>query len=86
MGLHYERGWRGAFTRAQAPNARFANGSRIVKALCELDDTTPLGTRGTVLGSIYHPELARPAYFVEWDNAKRTARFIAEWKLAACPP
>lgn len=75
--------WIGAFTREQAPNAKFANGTRIRKAKQEAGDATPLGTKGTVLGSISHPDVRNGAvlYFIEWDNRPKTAVGVIEWKL-----
>lgn len=51
LGVGYEPGWVGAFWRQQAPGA-LVNGSRVVKVKAEKGDLTPLGTQGTVLGSM----------------------------------
>jgi hypothetical protein len=80
--LRYEDGWTGAFTRAQAETALYANGFRVRKSKQEPTDATPLGTCGTVLGSVCAPG-RRPAYFIEWDNHKKVAAFILEWKIEA---
>jgi hypothetical protein len=79
-------GWEGAFTRAQAPQAYFKNGARIVKNVNEKGDSTPLGVEGVVLGSIYaEGQGMGTGYFVEWDNRPRVACFVIAWKLAkAC--
>jgi hypothetical protein len=73
-------GWTGAFTRDQAQGALFLNKARIKKAKGELQDLTPLGTEGTVLGSLHVPGIGF-GYFVEWDNKKRHAIFVVGWKI-----
>jgi hypothetical protein len=73
-------GWHGAFTDEQAPEARFKNGARVEKDVCEAGDATPVGTMGTVLGSVYVPG-SGTAYFIEWDNRPRWAVFVVEVKL-----
>lgn len=89
-------GWVGAFTREQAPEAKYKNGARIEKWVSEAGDAHPLGSQGTVLGSVYVPPTRekRPpgphtvwgaAYFVAWDDEPRTACFVVEWKLAPAP-
>jgi hypothetical protein len=72
--FQHEPGWHGAFTRGQAPGA-IPNGRRIVKTATEDGDTNPLGTMGTVLGSLSRPEVLNGAlmYFVEWDTMPRVA-------------
>lgn len=94
MRLGNEPGWLGAFTREQATGA-YRNGSRIVKAREEDGDATPLGTGGTVLGSVdgrvlgmTNPDgsLIAYAYFVEWDNRPRMAVGTTDWKLAPEAP
>ena len=80
--LRPEPGWRGVFTREQVWGA-WPNGTRVVKVQQELGDGTPLGARGTVLGSMRHP--ARPdllAYFIEWEALPRLAVAVMDWKLA----
>lgn len=78
--LRYERGWTGIFTRCQAPQAQFANGTRITKVKTEETDKRPVGATGTVLGSVYL--LAKGVcYFVEWDTAPRVAVAIIGWKI-----
>lgn len=53
--LKTEVGWYGLFTRRQAAGA-IANGERIVKTVAEPGDSgRPVGTLGTVLGSIEFP-------------------------------
>lgn len=74
--------YRGAFTREQAREAKFANGSRVEKTLLEPGDGHPLGARATVLGSIYAPGLGC-AYFVEWDATPRVAVLVVEGKISA---
>lgn len=84
LGIGEHDGWTGVFTRNQYEGARFRNETRIVKAAEEPGDTTPLGTLGTVLGSVGHPDLGA-GYFVEWDNRPRHAVFVVEFKIAALP-
>lgn len=81
--IRYRRGWLGAFTREQAPEATYANGARIRKANSELGDRVRDGTTGTVLGSIKAPDEPACGYFVEWDNCKRIAVFLVEARLTA---
>lgn len=78
-----EPGWRGAFTRHEQPGA-IPNGTRVVKVHAEAGDANPTGTRGTVLGSLAHPEVlaGEVLYFVEWDTQPRTAVAVAGFKLA----
>jgi hypothetical protein len=78
--LTTEPGWFGHFTRQQATRARFSNGTVIRKVKEDPGDGTPLGTEGTVLGSIYHPTLG-VGYFVEWANLPKTAVFVVGWKI-----
>lgn len=78
--LRHEAGWHGAFTRNQAPEARFVNGARVVKQRSERRDSTPIGTTGTVLGSVHHP-IYGTAYFIEWDDKPRFAVLVLEWKI-----
>lgn len=80
--IRHERGWLGAFTREQEPTALYPNGARIQKARSEPGDSTPLGTMGTVLGSVRDPDKAYCGYFVEWDNRKCVAVLVVEWKLS----
>lgn len=82
LNIRHWRGWTGAFTREQADGALYPTRSRVKKINCEGGDATPAGTRGTVLGSIRSPGEEHCGYFVEWDNNKRTACFVIEWKLA----
>jgi hypothetical protein len=78
--IDIEDGWVGAFTRDQVPQAKFKNGARIEKILRETGDLSPLGTLGTVLGSMYAPEVG-VGYFVEWDRTPRLAVMVVEDKL-----
>lgn len=89
--IGYEPGWAGAFTRDHAPGA-YPSGTRIVKVREEDGDSTPIGTGGTVLGSLdgtlveyLNPEGGRVwhFYFVEWDNRPRTAVGVMDWKVEA---
>jgi hypothetical protein len=74
-------GWTGLFTRQQAEGA-LPNKTRISKVRTEAADGHPIGTQGTVLGSISHPDVGM-GYFVEWDPHPRTAVFVVSWKIAA---
>jgi hypothetical protein len=82
-------GWHGVFTRNQAPGA-YRNGTRIVKVSVEPSDAHPIGTPGTVLGSIktddprvLATEPSGIAYFVEWDVKRRQAVFVVAGKIRA---
>lgn len=74
-------GYLGVFTRNQAPGA-YLNGSTVHKGTTEPGDATPEGTPGTVLGSIYDPELGY-FYFVEWSNRPGMAIGVTSLKLKA---
>lgn len=73
-------GWIGCFTTTSAPGA-IPSTSRIVKAKDEPGDATPLGTGGTVLGSMLHPEKGI-CYFIEWDDKPKCAVAVIAWKIA----
>lgn len=73
-------GYLNPFTRDEALDAKFKNGVTVRKAIFEKGDNTPLDTQGTVLGSIYVPDLGT-AYFIEWDSLPHVAIFIVEAKL-----
>lgn len=83
-GIRRHSGWIGAFTRSRAQGSRFGSGDRIRKVKSEPEDATPLGTTGTVLGSVRVPEHPHCAYFVEWDTRKREAVLVIDWKLDEC--
>jgi hypothetical protein len=73
-------GWIGGYTTRQAPGA-MPNHTRIVKAAEDASgDLTPMGTLGTVLGSIKHPQLGL-CYFIEWDDKPRCAVAVVAWKI-----
>jgi hypothetical protein len=74
-------GWTGAFTRQQAEGA-IPNGTRVEKVKSEAGDGSPLGTKGTVLGSISHETINGIGYFIEWDTAPRCAVFTINWKIS----
>lgn len=75
-------GYSGVFTRHQYEAAEYKNGTRIKKVWGEAGDGTALGTKGTVLGSLGHPNVG-VAYFVEWDDKPHHAVFVAAKKLGA---
>ena len=72
-------GWLGRFTEQDAPGA-IRKGARIFKAQDELGDGTPLGTGGTVLGSMHDPEKGT-CYFIEWDDKPKCAVAVIAWKI-----
>jgi hypothetical protein len=83
-------GYLGVFTRDSEPGA-IPNGARIVKVKSEVGDANPVGTLGTVLGSIRAPaEVGRrfPGvvyfYFVEWDSMPRMAVGVFNTKIEPC--
>lgn len=85
MNIDNHPGYIGAFTRDQAAGPDvIPNGARIVKVATEEKDMNPVGTKGTVLGSIRHAEVhnGRVFYFVEWDTAPRVAVGCIGWKIA----
>jgi hypothetical protein len=73
-------GYIGHFTRHEALGA-WRNGTRIEKVWCEEGDATPLGTKGTVLGSMNAGEKLGLGYFIEWDNRPRVAVFTVAKKI-----
>ena len=83
--LRTEDGWYGFFTRAQFAGA-IANGSRIRKVFSPEGDTHPVGSLGTVIGSIGVKGpgvLPMVGYFIEWDAAPRFAVFVQDIKIEA---
>lgn len=78
-----EPGWIGAFTRNQVEGA-IPNGARIIKVATEDGDASPIGTTGTVLGSLSHPDVQRGnlCYFVEWGAHPRMAVAVIGWKIS----
>lgn len=83
LGLRNEPGWIGAFTRNHAPGT-MTPGTRVVKTREDKGgDRTPLGTKGSVLGSIRPPGMEFAGYFIEWDGRPRVAVFMIEWKIEA---
>jgi hypothetical protein len=82
--IGFEPGWAGAFTRHQAAGA-IANGADIVKTRSEVGDTHKDGARGTVLGSVSHPDVQDGAilYFVEWRTLPRVAVGVMDFKIEA---
>ena len=75
-----EEGYTGCLTRDEAPQAKFKNGARIKKTVNEKGDLTPVGTLGTVLGSIFY-EPAGVGYFIEWDDKPKEAIFCIEARI-----
>lgn len=71
------------FTRQQAEGA-IPNGSRIVKSKMEDDDAHKIGDKGTVIGSISHPEVLNGmiGYFVEWDDMPGVPVGVVGWKIS----
>lgn len=79
--IRMEPGIIGAICRDDDPRAKYRNGARIKKVAEDKGgDVTKLGTLGTVLGSVYVPELGG-AYFVEWDDKPRQSVFVVEYKI-----
>jgi hypothetical protein len=76
---HVHLGWRGAFVTDQYPGA-YPNGSLIIKTTSEPGDAHPVGTLGTVLGSMGHPKVGI-GYFVEWQDMPRVAVFVQQGKI-----
>lgn len=71
----------GAYTKNQAEGA-IPNGTRIVKCFSPPSDSRPVGSTGTVIGSLDVPEdvpgvpFSNPGgyfYFVEWDEMRGVA-------------
>lgn len=58
-------------------------GTPIVKAQAEDHDRNPAGTKGTVIGSIQHPETGQLFYFVEWETMPGLPVAVVAWKIAA---
>ncbi len=76
----------GHYVESQAEGA-IPNGERIRKCWCEDGDANPVGTVGTVIGSIGPvddvPEFqsCRYGYFVEWSTYPGVAVFVAGKKI-----
>jgi hypothetical protein len=75
-------GYIGIHTRQEAPGA-FPNGTRIKKVTYTEGDSTEIGQKGTVLGSIAVDleEDVPYFYFVEWDWKPRHAVGIVSVKI-----
>ncbi len=62
------------------------NGTRIRKVKAEPGDVHPIGTHGTVVGSLNHPELGL-GYIVAWDGEAGGVRtvlgLVVGWKIMA---
>jgi len=88
--IDHHPGYVGAFTRDHAEGA-IENGAKVRKAKEDpKGDLTPIGTLGTVLGSInfelYDLAEARSKgvkylYFVEWDDKPKVAISMVDWKI-----
>jgi hypothetical protein len=65
-------GWTGIFSMQQHPAAKFPNGSRVEKILCEPGDDQLLGAKGTVLGPV-SSEAVGIGCFVEFDYRPHAA-------------
>lgn len=74
-------GWTGNFTTQQAAGA-IQNGTRIRKITAEHKDAHPVGSLGTVLGSLQAQE-GKLLYFIEWDATPRCAVAVADFKIVA---
>jgi hypothetical protein len=61
------------------PYGAYPKGARVVKIHGEAYDMHPLGTTGTVRGSVCHPETSEIAYMIEWDH--RVHGFIIAKKI-----
>lgn len=72
-------GWTGNFTTQQAGGA-IPNGTRIRKITTEHKDAHPVGSIGTVLGSLEAQE-GKLLYFIEWDARPRWAVAVADFKI-----
>jgi len=77
--LKHRPGWLGNFTTRTAPGA-MPSGTRIVKATNEPNDAHAVGTTGTVLGSMLHPQKGI-CYFVNWDGEHKIAVAVVAWKI-----
>jgi len=76
---HAHPGWLGLFTTDEYPGA-LPNGTRIIKVLMLQGDAHRPGAKGTVLGSMGHPQIGI-GYFVEWDDTPKTAVFVEARKI-----
>lgn len=72
-------GWHGQFSTQQQPGA-IPNGTRIRKKHGDVGDQARVGSIGTVLGSLSHPDIGI-GYFVEWEHVPRCAVFIMGRKI-----
>lgn len=86
FGLHTEDGIQGMFSRQHAAGA-YSNGTRIFKLKNEPGDMTPIGTHGTVLGSVPAAPVLPDGYiyFVTWDNAPKRAVAVSSPKIERMP-
>ena len=83
QGLGYEAGYVGVFTRHWAAGA-LPSGSRAEKVAGDEGDLHPIGSKCTILGSLFIPEQGL-AYFVEWDARPKHAVFVMPHKIKPIP-
>jgi hypothetical protein len=67
-----------AYTNENAPGA-IPRGTPIVKVATDAGDINPIGTRGTVLGSLRHGD--QIGYFVEWEVTPGLPVFVLDFKI-----
>ena len=80
LGIREHEGWEGMFSDKQAQGA-WPNGSKIVKTVFREGDLTPMGTVGTVLGSIASQSENGFLYFIEWENKLKWAVGTSDDKI-----
>ena len=61
----------------------YPTGTRVVKIQGEANDVHPLGTMGTVRGSVCHPETSEIGYLIEWEHGVQG--FILAKKIERLP-
>lgn len=74
-------GWIGSFATTEILGA-YRNGTRVQKVDGIDEGGVPLGTLGTVLGSLSEPSKGI-AYFVEWDAMPKCAVLVMAFKIEA---
>jgi len=79
-----------AWSNVDAPNVPIKKGSKITKVMAEVGDRNPLGSLGTVVGSIGPFKVpgvtSMYSYFIEWDRVPGIFVSCIESKVRAATP
>lgn len=62
------------------PHGAFPAGTKVVKIKGDVEDVHPLGARGVICRSAYHPEVCQIGYLIDWEDG--IAGLVVGEKLA----